>query len=152
MKLGLFLILFLLFISLVTAAPELPLIVNGDVKINNKDAPIGAVITAEMGNEVVAVFTVGKEGEYAFVVNKKDEIKNNTVTFYINGIKTEESTEWQSGKVAKIDLSVKKGDKITGFAVGKITTNNVAAISLLAVAIIITLLIIFIAVKRVKKK
>ena len=51
-----------------------------------------------------------------------------------------------------IKLTVKKGDKITGFAVGKITTNNVAAISLLAVAIIITLLIIFIVVKRVKKK
>ena len=90
-----FLIFFILLsISLVTAVPSIPLIVQGTVQINDKDAPVGTIIRAEADNEVIAAFKLEQKGTYAFVINEKQGIKDKEIKFFIDGIDTLQTTTW----------------------------------------------------------
>ena len=136
-------------IHLAIAAPELPLIVNGGVRINSVDAPIGTRITAKMDGKEAASFSVDNAGKYAFTVSR-NEAKNKTVSFYVNGILAEETVEWGSGKVVNIDLIVReKGDKLTGFAGGNL--SGITMIIILVAVFIFILLSVFILKRKFRK-
>ena len=151
-----FLIFFILLsISLVTAVPSIPLIVQGTVKINDKDAPVGTIITVEADNEGIAAFTLEQKGSYAFVINEKQGIKDKEIKFFVDGIDTLQTTTWESGKVVNIGLNNKENNKITGNVVANtenITENKEKKGVLLPITvlslIIILLIVVFVLIKK----
>jgi len=101
----------------VSAIPELPLIVKGEVKVDGKDAPTGTEIRAEMDEKQAATFAVAKEGEFAFTINRNDAV-NKTVSFYVNDMKAEQTAMWGSGEVEELNLSVGKQGRAWWYVTG----------------------------------
>ncbi|ADI74414.1 hypothetical protein Metev_1567 [Methanohalobium evestigatum Z-7303] len=64
--------------------PEPPLIVKGDVEINDEPAPEGTQITAKLDGELIAKSTIEKEGEYELHFLKMDDYTG--ITFNVAGI------------------------------------------------------------------
>ncbi|MDF2958096.1 MAG: PKD repeat domain protein [Candidatus Alkanophagales archaeon MCA70_species_1] len=95
--------------------PVLPCAFYGNVTIDGAPAPAGTEIVAKIGDEIRGSITVTEPGRYGgagaldpkliVIGNTSDEGKN--ITFYVNGIKAEQTAVWQSGGVFKLDLSVK---------------------------------------------
>ena len=93
--------------------PALPCQFYGNVTIDGAPAPVGTEIVAKIGDEVRGNITVVEEGKYGglhtqkliVVGNMSDEGKN--ITFYVNGIRAEQTAVWHSGGIFKLDLSVR---------------------------------------------
>ncbi len=103
------LILFLLIISsgfVLAAPPELPMIVSGDVYINDKPAKIGTEITAKIGEEEITSVKVSEKGSYTFLLQKLNE--EGIVKLYVDGIDTGESVTYKSGDFEQLTLKVEK--------------------------------------------
>ena len=98
------LLFFLIILSFsVAAVPQLPMVVNGDVIVNEKPANVGTKITAEIDGSVVEEFKVFKEGQYLMSI---DDGKNgDNVELFVNGIKAA-NVEYGLEKIEEIDLSV----------------------------------------------
>lgn len=131
--------------------PVLPCAFYGSVKINGVDAPIGTVITAEIeGIERGSITTteVGKyggagglESKLGVIGNADDEGK--IVTFYINGVKADQTALWKSGGVYVVDLTME-----AGAGVGQTPT----VVPILVVAVILAIAVVISAVYLVKRK
>lgn len=100
--------LFILVISsaLATAIPELPMIVNGEVYINDKPAKIGTEITARVNGQEVVEFKVAEKGKFNLLLQKLD--KDDEVEFFVDGILNEEVVIYQSGDFKQLTLKVEK--------------------------------------------
>ena len=93
-----------LFSSFVFAqeVPGLPMIIQGEVMINNQIAPENTLVTAMVGDEVVREFTLIENGNYILTLSSID----GQVDFYVNNIFTNQSINFESGKVIDLDLNV----------------------------------------------
>ncbi len=108
--LGLILSLALLALALPAyAIPALPHAFYGDVEINGAPAPDGSLVSATVGSgDIVAVqnpvATVG--GSYGVSSSKllvQGNIQDGTIiTFYVNGVSTDQTEEWHSGEVTPL--------------------------------------------------
>jgi len=116
-----FVILVILLIPCATPAygqelPPLPHAFYGTVTINNSPAPIGTKIEARgegvrtgiEGNPIVTT-TIGSYGSPdpmgPKLIVQGDILDGTTITFYVNGVSTEQTAEWHSGEVTEINLS-----------------------------------------------
>ena len=103
------LLLFLLIISssfILAAPPELPMIVSGDVYINDKPAKVGTGITAFVNSEEVVSSSVGEAGMFTILLQKLEE--GQEVEFYVDGISANESISYKNGDFKQLTLKVEK--------------------------------------------
>ena len=107
-------IVFILFFIISQAsameAPILPTIIKGDLTIDNKPAPIGTTITAEIDGIPMGLSKTTQKGIYVIAVGGGFENNEKHITLYVNNIKTDTNTTWSSGKVETIDLAVTKSN------------------------------------------
>ena len=109
MKAGFFLLVFILLVfpNFISAAPpELPLIVSGEVYINEKPAKAGTEITAFVNGEEVSKFEVTEKGKFTLLLQKLNEKDN--VSFYVDNIYSGESVKYESGDFEQLTLKVEK--------------------------------------------
>ena len=97
--------------------PPLPHAFYGTVEINGSPAPAGTQVEARgggvrIGIEGNPILTVAA-GVYGSpnpmgskLIVQGDILDGATVTFYVNGVSTEQTAEWHSGEVTGLDLSV----------------------------------------------
>jgi len=97
--------------------PPLPHAFYGTVEINDSPAPVGTQVEARgegvrTGIEGNPILTVAA-GVYGSpnpmgskLIVQGDILDGATVTFYVNGVSTEQTAEWHSGEVTGLDLSV----------------------------------------------
>lgn len=88
------LVLLLTTVSFASAAdqpPEPPLIVKGEVVINDEPAPAGTQITAKLDGELIARSTVEKSGEYELHLLKKDDYSGLKIT--VDGTESQTDSE-----------------------------------------------------------
>lgn len=103
------LLLFLLIISssfIFAAPPELPVIVSGEVYINEKPAKAGTEITAFVNGEEVSKFEVTEKGKFTLLLQKLNE--NDNVSFYVDDIDTGESISYESSGFEQLTLKIEK--------------------------------------------
>ena len=96
--------------------PPLPHAFYGTVEINDSPAPVGTqieargegVLTGIEGNPVVTT-TAGSYGSPdpmgPKLIVQGDMLDGATITFYVNGVSTEQTAEWHSGEVTEVDLT-----------------------------------------------
>ena len=104
-----FSILFLLLIfsvSLISAVPELPMIVAGDVYINDKPAKVGTDIIAKISGEKIVEFEVTEKGKFNLLLQKLD--KGDEVEFFVNKINSGQSVIYNSGDFEQLTLKVEQ--------------------------------------------
>ena len=115
----------LIFSKFISAIPELPTIVSGEVYINEKPAKIGTEIKAELnGNEIVKTKTIEK-GKFTILLQNLKE--NDSVKFYVNNIDSGQSVFYKSGDFKQLTLKVEKS-YLTYYAIGGIIALAVALI------------------------
>jgi len=117
MKFPIFLFLLIIGSGLVFAVPELPMIISGDVYINDKPAKIGTEVTAKIGDQEVANIEISEKGSYTFLLQKLDE--GIVVKLYVDDIDSEESVEYKGGDFKQLTLKVEKS-YLVYYAVGAI--------------------------------
>lgn len=103
---SLFLFLLIISSSFILAVPELPMIVSGDVYINDKPAKVGTGITAFVNGEEVVSSSVGEAGMFTILLQKLEE--GQEVEFYVDGIFTNESISYESSGFEQLTLKVEK--------------------------------------------
>jgi hypothetical protein len=97
--------------------PPLPHAFYGAVEINGSPAPVGTeveargegVVTGVQGNPIVTIEAGkygGPRGLDPKLVVQGDIEPGATLTFYVNGVSTGQTTEWHSGEITKFDLTV----------------------------------------------
>jgi hypothetical protein len=112
---GLAVILFFLAISQVGMAEEsvplLPMTVKGFASIDGNSAPNGTVVEAYLNGEPTERFVINtSSGDYCFWISGNSEDERKAVTFTVDGIKTDDNIDWESGRqVLSLELSVIKG-------------------------------------------
>ncbi|RZN37168.1 MAG: hypothetical protein EFT35_06655 [Methanophagales archaeon ANME-1-THS] len=109
------LVLFSSFLSTTTAfdLPPLPAEFYGLVEINGKPAPVGTEIVAKIGDEARGKLDTEK-GKYGgsgkfdekLVVQAGDEEIGEIISFWINGLKTEQTAIYEPGTLNSINLAV----------------------------------------------
>ena len=103
------LLLFLLIISssfVLAAPPELPMIVSGEVYINEKPAKVGTGITAFVDGEEFASSEINEAGMFTILLQKLEE--GQKVEFYVDEIFTNESISYESSGFEQLTLKVEK--------------------------------------------
>jgi len=97
--------------------PSLPHAFHGTVEINDSPAPAGTQVEARgegirtdiEGNPIVttAVGVYGSPDPMGpKLIVQGDLLDGAIVTFYVNGVSTEQTAEWHSGEVTELDLTV----------------------------------------------
>ena len=107
-------ILFLILLfSVVTAGtqstpPSFPsvAVLSGWVEINGEYAPKGTVVVAKISGDEVCSYTLESEGQYKIVVEGTPEDSGMEIEFYIDGIKADQTAEWEAGGIVDLGLSV----------------------------------------------
>lgn len=105
----LLLFLFLLIICsgfILAAPPELPMIISGDVYINDKPAKAGTEVIAVLNGEQVSETEVGEAGKFTLLLQKLEE--DQEIEFYVDGIFTNESIYYKSSGLEQLTLKVEK--------------------------------------------
>jgi len=105
----LLLFLFLLIICsgfILAAPPELPMIISGDVYINDKPAKAGTEVIAVLNGEQVSETEVGEAGKFTLLLQKLEE--GQEIEFYVDGIFTNESISYESSGLEQLTLKVEK--------------------------------------------
>ncbi len=112
------------------AQPQLPCSFYGNAVINNRNAPVGSIITAEINGLVKGSIILDSEGKYGgetALYGKllvQDGNDGDTINFYIqtpqmsNKIKASETATWVSGEISKLDLT------FTGEEIAKTETTG----------------------------
>lgn len=103
---SLFLLVLIFSISLISAVPQLPMIVTGNVSINDKPAKIGTEITAVVNEEKVIEIEITEKGKFSLLLQKLEE--GQKVDFYIEGIYTNESVLYKNGDFQQLSLKAEK--------------------------------------------
>ena len=97
--------------------PPLPHAFYGTVEINDSPAPAGTQVEARGGGVRTGIegnpISTTAAGAYGSpdpmgskLVVQGDILDGAIVTFYVNGVSTEQTAEWHSGEVTQLDLSV----------------------------------------------
>ena len=92
-------------VFVVTALPELPMIISGNVYINDKIAADGTKITAKIGDKEIAN-AVASKGQFTLLLQQIE--KNAVVRFYVDGIDTNTDVTYESTGYKTLELRVKK--------------------------------------------
>ncbi len=109
--------------TMAIAPPLMPLLVYGNVRINNEPAPIGTVVSAEIDGKEVDSITIKEEGKYFLKIADGSENEGKVIVFKVNGI-LDKSHKLECPNVfnnpsIKLDLSVIEGsDNDTGTSLG----------------------------------
>lgn len=106
-------ILFLILLFFVVTAgtqstpPSFPSVAvfSGWVEINGEYALKGTVVVAKISGDEVCSYTLESEGQYKIVVEGTTEDSGTEIEFYIDGIKADQTAEWEAGAM-DLDLSV----------------------------------------------
>lgn len=99
----LFILLSSLFVA--TALPELPMIISGNVYINDKVAKDGTKITAKIGDKEIAD-AVASKGRFTLLLQQLK--KNAVVRFYVDDIDANTDVKYESTGYKTLELRVKK--------------------------------------------
>lgn len=110
MKLLTFLFLLIICSGFVLAVPELPMIISGNVSINDKPAKVGTDITAILDGEQVAEVEVSEAGIFTLLLQKLEE--GQEVGFYVDGIDTNQTISYKSSDFQQLTLKVEKSSLI----------------------------------------
>jgi len=97
--------------------PPLPHAFYGTIEINGSPAPVGTAVEARgegvltgVGNNPIVTIAEGRYGSEEPLESKlvvQGEIAEGAIlTFYVNGVATGQNTEWHSGEVTELDLTV----------------------------------------------
>lgn len=108
MRFSLLLILFLIcFTSLVYAQdiPGLPTIIQGEVRINDKLAPAGTLISAKVDNVTIKEYTLTEEGKYILTIS---DFEGKDISLYVDNIFTSQTFKFESGKIVETNLNIEK--------------------------------------------
>ena len=105
-KFFLFFLILVISSSFVNAIPELPMIISGNVTINDKPAKVGTEITARVVDNEVNKVTVAEKGKFTFLLQKLNE--NDKVDLYVDGINSEVSVDYKSSDYQNLALAVEK--------------------------------------------
>ena len=105
-KIFLLLIFILLFSNFVYGVPELPMIISGDVYINEKPAKIGTEVSAKVNDKEVVKIKTTESGKFTILLQKLNE--GDEVKLYVNGIYSEQSISYKNGNFKQLILKVKK--------------------------------------------
>ncbi|MEK6808926.1 MAG: hypothetical protein AABY14_04525 [Nanoarchaeota archaeon] len=93
----------LLFISLVSAIPQLPMILSGEVIVDSDPAKKGTIISARVNGKEMNNYVVVKDGYYTLsVIAKEGEI----IDIYVNN-KRSASAIFSTGAVESLTLNSK---------------------------------------------
>lgn len=118
MKFPIFLFLLIICSGFVLAAPpELPMIISGNVSINDKPAKVGTDIIAILNGEQVSETEVSEAGTFTILLQKLEE--GQEVGFYIDGIDTNQTISYKSGDFQQLTLKVEKSS-LTYYLIGLI--------------------------------
>jgi len=96
--------------------PTLPHAFYGTVEINDSPAPVGTRVEARgegirtgIDGNPITTTELGNYGSTTSpdldLIVQGDILDGATITFYVNGVSTEQTAEWHSGEVTEIDLS-----------------------------------------------
>ena len=88
-----------------TALPELPMIISGNVYINDRIAKDGTKITAKIGDKEVAN-AVASKGQFTLLLQQIE--KNAVVRFYVDNIDANTEIKYESTGYKTLELRVKK--------------------------------------------
>jgi len=127
-KISLFLFLLIINLVFVSAVPELPMLITGEVYINNHPARAGTEISAMINGNEVAKTEISDAGKFTLLLQKLNE--GDEIKLYVDGIDTKESILYKSGDFKQLTLKVEKSYVIY-YAGG-------TALALLALAGVIT--------------
>ena len=105
-KLFLFFFILIISSSIVYAVPELPMIVSGDVLINDKPAKIGTEITAKVNDLEINKIKITEKGKFTLLLQKLNE--NDEVKFYVDDIDTQEMIKYKNGDFKQLTLKIEK--------------------------------------------
>ncbi len=100
------LVLTINFNLVLAAPPELPMIVSGDVYINDRPARTGTEITAKIGEQEITSVKVSEKGSYTFLLQKLND--SDIVRLYVDDIDTGKSVTYKSGDSGQLTLKVDK--------------------------------------------
>ncbi|TKJ17067.1 hypothetical protein CEE44_00850 [Candidatus Woesearchaeota archaeon B3_Woes] len=107
MKIKIFFIFFIFFLLLnfVSSAepPKLPMIISGEVLINEKPAKVGTIITAKIDEQKITSVEVSKKGHYTLLIQEPTE---KLINLYVNEINTDKTVKYGVGKIEQIDLLI----------------------------------------------
>lgn len=107
MKLLVFLFLLIISSSFILAAPpELPMIISGNVSINDKPAKVGTDITAILNGEQVSETEVSEAGTFTLLLQKLEE--GQEVGFFVDGIDSNQTISYKSSDFQQLTLKVEK--------------------------------------------
>ncbi len=90
----------------ILAVPELPMIVSGDVYINENPAKVGTEITALLDGEEFASSEVNERGKFTILLQKLEA--GQEVEFYVDGISANESISYESSGFEQLSLKIEK--------------------------------------------
>ena len=110
---GFVIVVLLLGVSPVLAAPVMPHAFYGTVTINGADADADTVVTAKVGGVDCGSYTVEVVGQYGslderdYLIVQGDISNGDSITFYVNGDEAEETATFEAGGgPTEQDLSV----------------------------------------------
>ena len=89
--------------------PAPPHLFYGTVMINSEPAPVGTVVTAEVGGVLQDSTTVTVAGEYGGPAAQDLKLvvsDNGTIDFFADGHPADQTAQFQSGVVTELDLTV----------------------------------------------
>ena len=104
--LSLFLFVLVFSISLISAIPQLPMIVTGNVSINENPAKIGTEISAVVNGEKVIEIETTEKGKFDFLLQKLNE--GDEAKLYVDGIYSEQIVSYKSGGFQQLSLKIDK--------------------------------------------
>jgi len=102
--LGIMIVVFSL--GLISSVPEMPMIVTGKAYVNDEIAENGTEIVAKLNGEVIEKTHTNKKGEFRMLLQKLN--KNQSVSFYVDGIDSDKNIFYKSGDFVQLSLKVKK--------------------------------------------
>ena len=104
--LSIFLLIVICFSNLISAVPELPMIVTGNVSINDNPAKIGTSVSAEVNGQEVSKIKTTEAGKFTFLLQKLN--KGDEVEIYVDGIDTSQNISYTSSDFKQLTLKVEK--------------------------------------------
>ena len=104
--LSVFLFSIIILSQFVSAIPELPMIVSGDVSINDKPAKIGTQVSAEVNGKEITSMKTTEAGKFTLLLQKLNE--NDNAEFYVDGIDSGQNVIYKSGDFKQLNLKVEK--------------------------------------------
>ena len=105
---GVVIVASLAMLAIVQGSPPTPHLFYGSVLINGEDAPVGTVISAEVGGMPQGTTTVTTAGQYGGPGAEDDKLvvsDPGTILFYVQGVPANETSTFSSGAVTELPLT-----------------------------------------------